>query len=155
MHYSNIIMGAIASRITSLTIVYTTVYSDADQRKHLSSMSLAFVRGPVNFPHKWPVTRKMFRFDDIIMVYSIWFPVCSLVDESTITCLSTHFADAKSFVIHFTTNIITLYRIANDTLYLSNKCLICNIIILNATILCNVQYIIYNISRLMCGWNNY
>ena len=38
-------MGAIASQITSLTIVYSTVYSDADQRKHQSSASLAFVRG--------------------------------------------------------------------------------------------------------------
>ena len=37
-------MGAIASQITSLTIVYSTVYSDADQRKHQSSASLAFVR---------------------------------------------------------------------------------------------------------------
>ena len=38
-------MGAIASQITSLTIVYSTVYSDADQRKHHSSASLAFVWG--------------------------------------------------------------------------------------------------------------
>ena len=70
-HYSDVIMGAMASQITSLTIVYSTVYSDADQRKHQSSASLAFVRGihrwPVNSPHKWPVTRKMFPFDDIIM----------------------------------------------------------------------------------------
>ena len=58
-------------QITSLTIVYSTVYSDADQSKHQSSASLAFVRGihrgPVNSPHKWPVTRKMFPFDDVIM----------------------------------------------------------------------------------------
>ena len=64
-------MGAIASQITSLTIVYSTVYSDADQRKHQSSASLTFVRGihrgPVNSPHKWPVTREMFPFDDVIM----------------------------------------------------------------------------------------
>ena len=64
-------MGAIASLITSLTIVYSTVYSDADQRKHQSSASLAFVwgihLGPVNSPHKWPVRRKMFPFDDVIM----------------------------------------------------------------------------------------
>ena len=56
-------MGAIASQITSLTIVYSIVYSDADQRRHQSSASLAFVRWihwePVNSPHKWPVTRKM------------------------------------------------------------------------------------------------
>ena len=64
-------MSAIASQITSLTIVYSIVYSDADQRNHQSSASLAFVwgihRGPVNFPHKWPVTRKMFPFDGVII----------------------------------------------------------------------------------------
>ena len=72
VHYNDVIMGAIASQITSLTIVYSTVYSDADQRKHQSSSSLAFVRGihrgPLNSPHKWPVTRKSFPFDDVIMV---------------------------------------------------------------------------------------
>ena len=64
-------MGAMASQIISLTVVYSVVYSGVDQRKHQSSASLAFVRGihrgPVNSPHKWPVTRKMFPFDDVIM----------------------------------------------------------------------------------------
>ena len=64
-------MGAMASQITSLTIAYSTVYWEADQRKHQSSASLAFVRGinrvPVNSPHKWPVTRKMSPLDDVIM----------------------------------------------------------------------------------------
>ena len=58
-HYDDVIMGVMASQITSLTIVYSTVYSDAVQRKHQSSASLAFVRGiprsPVNSPHKWPI----------------------------------------------------------------------------------------------------
>ena len=67
-------MGAIASQITSLTIVYSSVYSGAYQSKHQSSAPLAFVwgihRGPVNSPHKWPVTRKMFPFDDVIIVGS-------------------------------------------------------------------------------------
>ena len=70
-HYDDVIMGVMASQITSLTIVYWTVYSGADQSKRQSSTSLAFVwkihRGPVNSPHKWPVTRKMFPFDDVIM----------------------------------------------------------------------------------------
>ena len=70
-HYSDVIMGAMASQITSLTIVYSTVYSGADQRKLQSSASLTFVRKihrwPVNSPHKWPVTRNMFPFDDVIM----------------------------------------------------------------------------------------
>ena len=64
-------IGAMASQITSLTIVYPALYSGADQRKHQSSASLAFVRWnhrwPVNSPHKWPVTRKMFPFHDVIM----------------------------------------------------------------------------------------
>ena len=67
----DVIMSTVAYQITSLAIVYSTVYSDVDQGKHQSSASLAFVRGihrvPVNFPHKWPVTRKMFLFDDVIM----------------------------------------------------------------------------------------
>ena len=54
-----------------ITIVYSIIYSDADQRKHQSSASLVFVRvirrGQVNYPHKWPVTRKMFPFHDVIM----------------------------------------------------------------------------------------
>ena len=71
-HYNDVLIGVIASQITSLTIVYSVVYSDADQRKHQSSASLAFVRWihrwPVNSPHKWPVTGKMFPFDDVIVV---------------------------------------------------------------------------------------
>ena len=53
-------MSTIASQITSLAIVYSTVYSGADQRKHQSSASLLFVWGI-------PVTQKMFLFGDIIM----------------------------------------------------------------------------------------
>ena len=71
LDYNDDIMGAMASQITGLTNVYPTVYSGANQRKHQSSASLAFVwglhRGPANSPHKWPVTRKMFPFDDVII----------------------------------------------------------------------------------------
>ena len=70
-HYIDVIIGTIASQITSLAIVYSTVYSGADQRKQQISASLAFVwgihRGSVNSLHKWPVTRKMLPFDDVIM----------------------------------------------------------------------------------------
>ena len=71
-HYSDVIMHTMASQITSLAIVCSNVYSGADKRKHQSSASQAFVReihrGPVNSPHKRPVTRKMFSFDDVIML---------------------------------------------------------------------------------------
>ena len=64
-------MGVMASRITSLVIVYSTVYSGTNQRTHQSSASLAFVRGihrgSVNSSHKWPVKRKFFPFHDVII----------------------------------------------------------------------------------------
>ena len=70
-HRDDVIMSTVASQITSLTIVYSSVYSGADQRKRQSSASLAFVLGihrrPVNSPHKWPITRKMFIIDYAIM----------------------------------------------------------------------------------------
>ena len=72
-HYNDVIMIAMASQITSLTVVYSTVYSGADQRKHQSSASLAFVRGihrwPGNSRHKGPVTRRIFPFHDVIMEF--------------------------------------------------------------------------------------
>ena len=70
LHYWDVKMGAIASQNTCLTIVHSTIDSGA-YRREKKSASLAFVRGihlwPVKFPHKWPVTRKIFPFDDIIM----------------------------------------------------------------------------------------
>ena len=44
VHYSDVIIGVMVSQITSLTIVYSIIYSGADQRKHQSSASLAFLR---------------------------------------------------------------------------------------------------------------
>ena len=59
------------SHITGVAIVFSTVCSGADQRKHQSFASLACVsgihRGPVNSANKWPVTQKMFPFGDVIM----------------------------------------------------------------------------------------
>ena len=45
IHYIDAIMITMASQISSLTVVYSTAYSDADQRKYQSSTSLAFVWG--------------------------------------------------------------------------------------------------------------
>ena len=72
-HYCDVIMGAMASQITSLAIVYSSVHSGIDKRKHQSSTTPAFVLGiqrwPVNSSHKWPVTRKMFPFEDVSVIY--------------------------------------------------------------------------------------
>ena len=73
LQHCDIIIRVIAPQITSLMIVCSTVYSGADQRKHKSCGSLTPVWGihwwPVNSPHKWPVTWKMFPFDEV----SIWW----------------------------------------------------------------------------------
>ena len=69
-------MRVIASQITSLTIVYSRVYSGADQRKHQSSTSLAFVRGI----HRWPVNSTSefpSQMASIMENVSIWW--CSWV----------------------------------------------------------------------------
>ena len=96
-------MGGMASQITSLTIVSSTVYSGANQRAHQSPASLAFVRGihrgPVNSPHKWPVTRKLFPFDDVIMKTLHLYPnyKCLVTTQSNIcsvnivTCHPPHY----------------------------------------------------------------
>ena len=73
VHYSDVIMSAMASQITGVLIVCSTVSLGADQRKHQSSASLAFVWGihrcgestvgrwfPWS-PYKGPVTRKCFH----------------------------------------------------------------------------------------------
>ena len=72
IHYNDVIMISMASQITVVSFVYSTVCSGADQRKHQSSASLAFMREiqlwPVNSPQKRPVTRKMLPSHDVIMV---------------------------------------------------------------------------------------
>ena len=74
-HQSDVIMGATASQITSLTIVYSTVYPDADQRKksklRVTCLCAGNSTGTGEFPTKGPVTRKMVSFDDVIMLTHI------------------------------------------------------------------------------------
>ena len=78
-------MSAMASQIIGTSIVYSTVCLCADERKHQSSAPLAFMRGihrwPVKSPHKEPVTRKMFPFDDAIAVSPIRY-------QLTDTCMN-------------------------------------------------------------------
>ena len=72
-HYYNVIMSTMASQVTSLTITYSSVCSGAGKKTHQISASLAFVRGihrwPANSLRKGPVTRKMFPFDGVFMLW--------------------------------------------------------------------------------------
>ena len=74
-HYSHVIMGVMASQSTGVPFFC----SGGDQRKHVSSVSLAFVRGihrwPVDSPHKGPVTRKMFP----------WLLICNYAIKESLT----------------------------------------------------------------------
>ena len=59
-------MSVMASQMTSLSIVYSTVYTDTDQRKHQNSASLSFVREFTGY--RWiPRTNGQFPFDDVIL----------------------------------------------------------------------------------------
>ena len=92
-HYNDVIIGSMASqKIISFTIVYSAVYSGADQRTHHPPRHWPLRgshRGPVNSPHKWPVTRKMFPFDDVIMMrFYVMTSSCFLV-----VCYSSHLFD--------------------------------------------------------------
>ena len=71
LNISGVIMGMMASQITSLIIVYSTVCLSADQRKHQRSASLAFVWGIVTgeFPAQMASSAEMLHFDDVIMIY--------------------------------------------------------------------------------------
>ena len=89
-HYCDVIMGAMASQITSLMIVYSTVHSGAYQRKRHSSASLAFVWGIHRWPvNKWPVTRKMFPFVDVIMYLFLWNNFCLFKQTVQLSSAST------------------------------------------------------------------
>ena len=86
MHYNAVIMGAMVSQITSLTIVYSTIYSRCWSKKTSKLRVPGFVRrihrSPVNSPHKGPVTQKMFPFDDVIMytrLLIVFYFICSIV----------------------------------------------------------------------------
>ena len=101
-HYNEVIMDPMASPITSLALVYSTVYSGTGQ----SSASLAFVRGihrwPVNSQHRGPVTRKMFPCDDVIMLgYFVQASLCHATFELILTancqCLWAKNKETSSF----------------------------------------------------------
>ena len=112
-------MGAMASQITSITIVYSTIYPGADQRKYQNTASLTFVQGihrrPVNSPHKWPVTRKMFPFDDVIMFY-----ICSRQTVEGLWYLETHYCSIILCECHLN---IRLYMIRQYAIRDAEACL--------------------------------
>ena len=105
--YSDIIMSMMASQITCVSIVYSTICSGTDQRKHQSLASLAFVRGIHRWQDKAPIMRKMFSFDDVIMllVFRDWCIIYTCILQGGFTA---------------TRAIITLHWRHNDHKGISN-----------------------------------
>ena len=85
-HYHDVIMTTTASQITSLTVVYSTVYSDADQRKHQSSASLAFVWG-IHRDRRIPRTKGQLRGKCCHLMTSSWsFSFGDIIVHVTLHC---------------------------------------------------------------------
>ena len=90
-HYTDVIISAMASQITSSTIVYPTVYSRRKSKKtsklHAAGLCEGIHRWPVNSAHKGPVKRKMFPFDDVIMTRLCLVGLSSCVPGGKLSCL--------------------------------------------------------------------
>ena len=89
-HYIDVIMTTMAPQITSLTVVYSTIYSDADQRKHQSSALLAFVWG-IHRDRWIPRTKGQLRGKCFHLMTSSWFfRTASLAQEQSCAYVRTH-----------------------------------------------------------------
>ena len=129
IHYSDVIMSTVASLITGVSVIYSTVCSPADQRKYQSSALLPFVkeihRWSVNSLHKGPVTRKIFPFFDVIMgrtvstasqwQWSLKFTIApQIIDNSIILFSSVVGLAAKKTSQHRITGLVVkgIHRLA-------------------------------------------
>ena len=86
-HYGDVIMTRIASQITSLTVVYSIVYSGADQRKHQSSASLAFVQG-IHRDRWIPRTKGQLRGKCFHLMTSSWNLSATEILLASMVCLT-------------------------------------------------------------------
>ena len=103
------LMSPMTFQITSLTIVYSIVYSDADQIKHQSSASLVFVRGI----HRWPVNSPAQKASNAENV-SIWWrhhaPTTTITTPPTPSPLRNKMADISQATLQNAFSLMTLYE---------------------------------------------
>ena len=102
-HYIDVIMTKMAPQITSLTVVYSIAYSGADQRKHQSSASLAFVRG-IHRDRGIPRTKGQWRGKCFHLMTSSWYS--SVYIGVTVLYQSFTGSEAVSFVTWRIFNIL-------------------------------------------------
>ena len=118
MHYNAIIMSAMASQITSLTIVYSTVYTSADQRKHQSSTSLAFVQESSLLTSEFP-TQIASNMENV----SIWWHHVLPTALSNLDVLEWNFFASLKFVQKGQTHRNSALIQVMAWLYIGNKLL--------------------------------
>ena len=108
-------MGAIAFQITSLAIVYSIVYTKKTSKLRVTGPCAGNSPGLVNSPHKWPVTRKMFPFDDVIM----W---CTQLSSKLNQTKSDEFHDSRHPAVYWLNAIaLTGSGLINSWLLLTRK----------------------------------
>ena len=137
-HYIGVTMTTVASQITSLTAVYSIVYWGADERKHqklrVAGLCTGNSPGPVNSPHKGPVTRKMVPFHDFIMTkLAIWsfsafdrysfvrvIPICLaliLFQDIALSLLEFPWRRNTNFIYVYTSNRFIVFPCADQLEY--------------------------------------
>ena len=116
-HYGCVIMGTMASQITSLMIIYSTTYWGADQSKHQSSASLAFVWGI----HRWPVNSPHIIMLPFSCFPMRWHMARSGIGGSTTMALDTLKVEILPlcFLVYIKCHLISLSLLVRDSL----KCL--------------------------------
>ena len=132
-HYNDVIMTTIAYQITSLTVVYSTVYSDANQRKHQSSTSLAFVWG-IHRDRWIPRTKGQLRGKCFHLMTSSWnavrfrynvvleYPPKKLPNRSPVRAsYGLSFAGSKCSDLCDAWDTLVLYKKSSTTLIFPDK----------------------------------
>ena len=115
-HYNDAIMTTIASQITSLKVVCSTVYSDADQRKHQSSASLAFMWG-IHLDRWIPRTKGQLRGKSFHLMTSSCFPMCGLewpIQALNSLSIKVRTCFIQQFYVDITNPSRTLYSISQE-----------------------------------------
>ena len=116
IHYDDVIMAAIASHITSRTIVYSIVYSDIDQRKHQSSASLAFVWG-IHRDRWIPRTKGQLRGKCFHLMTSSYCIVINLTSADIFMCINSNNTFISALFVAFVLQIHSWTRWFREVSY--------------------------------------
>ena len=122
IHHSDVITGVMASQITSLAIIHSTVYFVG------GGGGGGLHRSPVNSPHKWPVTRKMFPFEDVIILARVIHGCQCLDARIPKATYNRHYQYLAVHVVHNMVKFLcTLFYSVHISLYHGDNLLVSDI----------------------------